>query len=175
MNRETLLHVGYIARKYSFKGEVLARFEEDYLSEFKIKDIYIEIKGDLVPFSILKMLPHTKGLQRLKIDTIDAEEQALSLVRCNVYISKALLPQKRGKDFYLHELIGFTVEDSLHGTIGKITRIDQAHIQPLMVIRQDANAKEVLIPLVDAFIVDLDRPSCVVKVKTPEGLIDLYR
>ena len=37
----------------------------------------------------------------------------------------------------------------------------------------NAACTEVLIPLVDAFVVDIDENACVIKVSLPDGLLDL--
>ena len=74
--------------------------------------------------------------------------------------------------FYDHEVIGYEVEDVVKGTIGKVTAIADFKLNPLLII--DFNEKEILLPLFDGLIVNVDRKSKKLKVNAPEGLIDLY-
>ena len=55
---------------------------------------------------------------------------------------------------------------------GKIISIKENISQDLFVI--DHNKNEVLIPIHDEFIVEVDKKKNQIIVKTPEGLIDLY-
>lgn len=92
-------------------------------------------------------------------------------------------------------LVGYTVIDSLRGTVGKAIRIEENPAHPLLVVSvevdsvsaekeegkvspsesdaTDAANREVFIPLVDAFIVDIDEEAGVLSVSLPDGLLDL--
>jgi 16S rRNA processing protein RimM len=58
------------------------------------------------------------------------------------------------------------------GNIGKIVSINDSSAQPLFEIMKDET--EILIPMIDAFIVQIDRANKKVVLDTPEGLVDLY-
>ena len=62
--------------------------------------------------------------------------------------------------------------DTKRGNIGKITAINDSGAQPLFEI--DKNGTEILIPLIDDFIIALDRKNKTITLETPEGLVDLY-
>ncbi len=66
-----------------------------------------------------------------------------------------MLPKLEGKKFYFHEVIGFDVEDVHLGNIGKIVSINDCAAQPLFEILKDQT--EILIPMIDDFIVEIDR------------------
>ena len=75
-------------------------------------------------------------------------------------------------NFYDHEVIGFEVEDVVKGEIGKVTAIADLKQNPLLVI--EFKDKEILLPIFDGLIVKVDRKLKRLKVKAPDGLIDLY-
>ena len=62
--------------------------------------------------------------------------------------------------------------DTRKGNIGKISAINDSGAQPLFEI--DKNGTEILIPLIDDFIIALDRANKSITLETPEGLVDLY-
>ena len=53
-----------------------------------------------------------------------------------------------------------------------MTGVADLKLNPLLII--DFNGKEILLPLFDGLIVNVDRESKQLKVNAPEGLIDLY-
>ena len=65
-----------------------------------------------------------------------------------------------------------SIEDIVKGPIGKVTGVADLKLNPLLII--DFNGKEILLPLFDGLIVNVDRESKQLKVNAPEGLIDLY-
>ena len=82
------------------------------------------------------------------------------------------LPKLEGNKFYFHEIIGFNVVDEEKGNIGKIREIYDNMTQPIMAI--DFGEKEILIPLIDEVIKQVDRQNKTIHIKAPQGLIDIY-
>jgi len=83
-----------------------------------------------------------------------------------------MLPKLEGTQFYFHEVIGFDVLDTRLGNIGKITGINDSGAQAIFEIEK--NGTEILVPLIDEFIIALDRTNKTITLETPEGLVDLY-
>ena len=83
-----------------------------------------------------------------------------------------MLPKLTGNKFYFHEVIGFEVEDKRLGYVGEIQSINDSTAQPLFeVLKGDA---EILIPMIDHFLVKIDRENKKVIMDLPEGLIEMY-
>jgi 16S rRNA processing protein RimM len=89
-----------------------------------------------------------------------------------IFLPLTLLPKLSGNKFYYHEVIGYSVQDAIHGDVGKITGVIDTTAQALLEV--DFDSKEILIPITDAIITEVDRENKIVKVTTPEGLIDIY-
>ena len=100
------------------------------------------------------------------------EEDADTLMKSDVYLPLELLPKLEGNKFYFHEVIGFTMIDTNFGNVGNITAINDNTAQALFEIDRDGT--EILIPMNDEFIVEVNREKKTITVETPEGLIDLY-
>ena len=69
-------------------------------------------------------------------------------------------------------MIGFEVEDEEKGRIGVIAGVYENTTTPLLSV--EFNGKEILIPVIDEVIIDVNRDERLMKVKAPMGLIDLY-
>lgn len=173
MKKEDCFYLGKIVRKYSFKGELLAKLDTDEPSLYDNLDaLFIDLRGTLVPFFIVESQLHKSDLLRLKLEDVDTEADADALIKSELYLPVELLPKLEGNKFYFHEVIGFTITDQNFGNVGTIKAINDNTAQALFEI--DRQGVEILIPMNDEFIVKVDRANKTILVNTPEGLIDLY-
>lgn len=173
MEKKDCFYLGKIVKKYSFKGELLAKLDTNQPELYENLDaIFVEIRGNLVPFFVEHSQFHKSELLRIKFEEVDTEGDADALLKCDMYLPLELLPKLDGNKFYFHEVIGFIIKDKNFGKVGIIKGINDTTAQALFEI--DRNGKEVLIPMNDDFIKKVDRPNKTILVETPEGLIDLY-
>jgi 16S rRNA processing protein RimM len=173
MRKEDCFYLGKIVKKYSFKGELLAKLDTDQPELYEDLDaVFVQLGRDFLPFFVEKSSLHKSDLLRLKFEDVDTEDDAEQLLKCELYLPLAALPKLEGNKFYYHEIVGFTVEDVNFGTVGTIVSVNDTTAQPLFEI--DRNGIEILIPMNDDIIQKVDREAKVIHVETPEGLIDLY-
>jgi 16S rRNA processing protein RimM len=173
MRKEECFYVGKVVNKFSFKGEVLVKLDTDEPELFlEMESVFIEVGKNLVPFFIERSQLHKSLLLRLKIEDIDDEPAADSLMKRDLYLPLSFLPALEGNKFYFHEVIGFKMIDTEHGEIGNITGINDSTTQALFEVDKDGD--QILIPLNDNFIDKVDRQEKTITVTTPDGLIDLY-
>ncbi len=173
MKKEDCFYLGKIVKKYSFKGELLAKLDTDEPELYENLDaIFIDLRGNLVPFFVESSQLHKSDLLRLNFEDVDSEADADALLKYDLYLPLDLLPKLEGNKFYFHEVIGFKITDENFGEVGIIKRVNDSTAQALFEI--DRNSIEILIPMNDEFIVNVDRENKTVFVNTPEGLIDLY-
>ena len=173
MRKEDCFYLGKIVRKHSFKGEVVAKLDTDEPELYKnLESVFVMLNNNLVPFFIVKSLLQKGNQLRLQFEDMSCEEDADAIMGAGLYLPLEFLPKLAGNKFYFHEIIGFDIEDDSHGYIGVVTGVNDTSAQPLFEI--NANGKEVFIPMIDHFIVKIDRGNRKIVVTTPEGLIDLY-
>ncbi|WP_106790681.1 ribosome maturation factor RimM [Aquimarina sp. Aq78] len=173
MKKEECFYLGKIVSKFSFKGEVLVKLDTDEPESYtKMESVFVHYNNNLVPFFIEKCSLHKSDLLRIKFEDVDSEADADDLMKTELYLPLTLLPKLEGTQFYYHEIIGFTIIDSVFGEVGIIKAINDTTAQALFEI--DRNGTEILIPMNDEFIDKIDRESKTITVHTPEGLIDLY-
>ncbi|MFD1017311.1 ribosome maturation factor RimM [Winogradskyella rapida] len=173
MKKDDCFYLGKIVKKYSFKGELLAKLDTDEPDLYdQLEAIFVDLRGNLVPFFVESSQLHKSDLLRLKFEDVDTEADADALIKTDLYLPLDLLPKLEGDKFYFHEVIGFKIKDQNFGAVGTITGINDSTAQALFEI--DRDGIEILIPMNDEFIVNVDREQQTIEVKTPEGLIDLY-
>ena len=173
MQKKECFYLGKITKKHSFKGEVVIALDTDEPELYADLDaIFVELRNVLVPFFIERSLLQKGNQLRVKFEDINSEQDAESILKLDVYLPLDLLPKLEGNKFYYHEVIGFTIKDVNHGNLGEITGINDSSAQPLFEVRMGTN--ELLIPIIDEFIKEVDRASKTIIVTTPDGLIELF-
>ena len=171
MNIQDCFYLGEIVSKYSFKGEVLLKLDSDEIDLKKIKTIFLSINGSIVPYSVDNIKLHKSSLLRIKLENIDSEEKANKILKIKTYLPIKDLPKLNGNKFYYHEIINFTVLDLHLGKIGKVQEVNDQTLQPIIIA--DNGKRKIMIPLVDDFLIDLDKYKKTITFNLPEGLTTL--
>ncbi|GEC78524.1 ribosome maturation factor RimM [Flavobacterium aquatile] len=173
MRKEDCFYLGKIAKKFSFKGEVLIYLDTDEPELYEdMESIFVEFNKNLIPFFIENSSLHKNDFLRVKFEDVDNEEQADEIINCEVYLPISMLPKLEGNKFYFHEVIGFEIEDKRLGVFGKIVSINDSSAQPLFEVVN--GSVEILVPMIDQFLVKIDRENKKVIMDLPEGLVEMY-
>ena len=173
MRKEDCFYLGKIAKKFSFKGEVLLYLDTDEPELYEnMESVFVEFNKNLVPFFIENSSLHKNDFLRVKFEDVDDEVEADSILNCDVYLPISMLPKLEGNKFYFHEVIGFEIEDQRLGIFGKIVSINDTSAQPLFEVI-NGNV-EILVPMIDQFLVKIDRENKKVIMDLPEGLVEMY-
>ena len=173
MRKEDCFYLGKIAKKFSFKGEVLIYLDTDEPELYEnMESIFVEFNKNLIPFFIENSSLHKNDFLRVKFEDVDNEEQADEIIGSEVYLPISMLPKLEGNKFYFHEVIGFEIEDKRLGIFGKIVSINDSSAQPLFEVVN--GSVEILVPMIDQFLVKIDRENKRVIMDLPEGLVEMY-
>ena len=173
MRKEDCFYLGKIAKKFSFKGEVLIYLDTDEPELYEdMESVFVEFNKNLVPFFIENSNLHKGDFLRVKFEDIDTEEEADEIMGCEIYLPLNMLPKLTGNKFYFHEVIGFEIEDQRLGVFGKIVSIHDTSAQPLFEVI-NGNV-EILVPMIDQFLIKIDRENKKVIMNLPEGLVEMY-
>lgn len=71
------------------------------------------------------------------------------------------------------DVAGFAVVDATAGLLGAVSEIQQNPAHPILVVERTEGADELLIPLVDEFVVSVDEQDERIDVDVPAGLLEL--
>ena len=171
MTIDDCFYLGRVTKPWGVKGQVILFLDVDSPEEYAGLDLaFVEIKGKLVPhFFHIDQLNGNKAVATF--EEIGAD-QALALVGHDLYLPLDLLPKLEGNKFYFHEVVGFRVIDEEKGDIGTLEQVIEYPAQPLFQIMK--NGVEVLVPVIDEVVEEVDREQKILRIKAPKGLIDLY-
>lgn len=174
MQKKDCFYLGKITKKFSFKGEVLIYLDTDEPELYdEMESVFVDFNNQLVPFFIERSAPHKNDFLRVKFEDVDDEPAADELLGKEVYLPLSMLPRLEGNKFYFHEVIGFDIIDSKTGFIGKIQGVNDSTAQPLFEVRK--GDKECLIPIIDQFLIEVDRSQRRIVMNLPEGFTDLLQ
>lgn len=172
MTKDDCFYLGKITKLHGYKGAMVLYLDVDDPSlYYGLDGVFLEIGGTLIPHFIQRADPRGNQLI-VEFEGVKGEEAALALVNKPVYLPMDLLPKLSGKQFYFHEVLGFTIRDLAFGVVGPIKSITDHPVNPLFVI--DHNGREVLMPMNDDVLVEVNRELREIVTQAPEGLIALF-
>ncbi|AMM51481.1 ribosome maturation factor RimM [Rufibacter sp. DG15C] len=173
MTLDACFQLGYIVRTHGTKGQVVAFFDVDFPEEYdELESVFLLINGKLVPFFIDDLNPQDKGKSIIKFEDVDTVVQAEKLKGTSLYLPLKMLPELEEDQFYFHEVIGYTVVDSVLGELGTVETFFDLPAQDLLAMQYQGH--EILIPVNDEVIQRTDKAERKLYVTLPEGLMEVY-
>jgi len=173
MDTESLHFLGRLGKPWGHQGELTVHLEEVDLDEIThAGSIFVDIDGQRVPFFFTRI--YEKGRDTLiKFDDFNDPQSASILVGRDIYAPPGHLVDGSDESWDPEEFVGLLVRDEKHGDLGEVTALEGNAKNPVLVIMR--GTQEVMVPLVDEMIVDINMEERSLLIRTPEGLIDLYR
>jgi 16S rRNA processing protein RimM len=173
MKKDELFLLGKIVRTFGSKGEVIIQFDAELLTLIKkLESVFLKLNENLVPFFIEYTHPRSRNQVLVKFMDDDNTDEAFSFTGCEVYIPSGLIPRQKRTKLFSFEIEGYRVIDVNHGETGIVSAILELPQQSLLSV--DSNGKEILLPIVEDFIKEVDRRNRIIYTEAPEGLIELY-
>ncbi|WP_437920694.1 ribosome maturation factor RimM [Sphingobacterium sp. LRF_L2] len=173
MNLSDTFYIGYVTKTRGLKGELQLFFEfEDYMDlDFDV--LFLEVNKKLVPYFVDSIKLQKNSTAYLNLEDVDHIDKAQPLVKRKVYLPNDKMPERDPDDFRYTDLVGFLVIDEHEGELGEITNVQELPQQFIATV--DFQGKELLFPLNEELILDIDMEEEIIEVELPEGLVDLYR
>ena len=173
MNKKNGFILGKLTKPFRYSGELVLWMDVDEADLYKeIRLIWLEMRQQLVPYSIIKLKPH-KDRFVVKLEGVDTEAGAKELCGKDIYLPSEMLPELDDATFYFHEVPGWTVLDIESGAeLGEVMRVLDHGPYPMLEVENDG--KEMVLPLPEHFKIEVDRKNKVLKVEVPEGLVDVF-
>lgn len=170
---KSYIKTGKIVAAHGLKGEVVLQHEFGKKTDLKkLPALFVEIKKDsFVPYFISKAKGTTEKESLLLLEEVDTREKAQLLVGKVCWLPEAEFKQ------YAHKqapagLLGYQVVEDGKDPLGVIEEVIEQPQQ--LLCRIQMAGKEVLIPLNEATLIEIDHTAKKVIVQLPEGLLDIY-
>ena len=169
--KDEIFPIGQITKAHGLKGELSFTTTSAILEDVEVPFVILEPEGLLVPFYIesVRMKTDTTGL--LKLERVDTEEQASEYAGLTIYLPNMFLDEIEDAEIETEYFVGFEIIENQKGSIGRITAVDDSTANALFVVETESG--EVLIPISDEFITEIDHDRKTISMKLPEGLLDL--
>jgi len=160
--------VGRIKRAVGLKGEVLIKAFSSTKSITTSGYLFLKGKDDFERFQIIKF--RGKGLKELVclLEGVNNRTLAEHLERKQVFQEKSLLPREDSDEYFWYELKDLKVVDRNGNELGTIYSIIETGAQDVLVVRD--TKREILIPMMDGFIQQIDTTKGICLVDLPPGL-----
>ncbi len=172
MDKQSCFELGYVTKSFGLQGQVTAVFDVDQPDLYKkLESVFVEVNSTLIPFFVSSLKLDYQDKIIIKFDDIDNQDQANELKGSKLFLPLDFLPESENDDPYLHEYVDMDVVEDGKG-LGKITSYSESGTQIILVM--DYEGHEVLFPLVDQIVLNIDKKANQLTVKLPEGLIDVY-
>lgn len=169
--KETLSQIGFISKLSGFKGEVMLILENiTFDSLLKAKFLFIELNGIPVPFAV-EEIKEKSGNAVVKFEDVNDVDYARRLVNNQVLIVSKR-KKKTVKEASWMDMVGYEIIDPEYGSLGKIQKIEEYPQQ--MIATCNVNGKDVLIPLSEHLIKEINDEERKIYLELPEGLLDIY-
>lgn len=172
MKIEDSFYIGYITKTKGLKGEVQVFFEYPDPEELELKSVFVELNGKLVPYFISSFKLQSNQTGYFYFDDIDTIDKAEKLVRKKLYQPISIRPERDEDEFLITDLKGYIAHDERFGELGEIIEIHEYPQQFVAVVPY--KFREILFPLNDEFIREINEEEGIVYLDLPEGLIDVY-
>jgi 16S rRNA processing protein RimM len=164
-----LVAVGKVVGVFGSKGSLRVSILTDFPSRIpRLKSVYLA-GGDTKLYQVVAFKRHGRGYN-LTVSGVDTREQARALVGSYVSIPEEELEQLPQGTYYGFQVVGSTAVFPDGEKIGEIKDILELPGNDVLVI--DRKGEEVLVPLVEAFVKEIDVKEKRVVIEPVKGLIE---
>ena len=166
-----LVAIGRVVKPQGRKGEVLVESFSDRKDRFpSLRAVYLADEGGPArEVKVMDCWPH-KGRFVVKLDGVDSIDEAEALRGAELRIGEEDLESLPSGSYYHHQLRGLTAVDEAGGELGRVEDILETGAEaPVLVVK--GRKGEVLVPLAETFIRNVDLEAGRVVVVIPE-LVD---
>ena len=168
--------IGHTRKAHGLTGELKLHIDERYLEDFlKNERIFLDVKGTKIPYFVANV--RGKGEMILLLEDVSDRDAATMLQGREVFLrEKDLLPDEERELEYVEEVLeyehltGFMLIDQLLGEMGIIGLVLEMPQQEMAFLKYQG--REVLVPLNEQLIVEVDEAGKKVIMDLPGGLLD---
>lgn len=166
--------LGRVVKPHGVRGELCIKSDADSPSIFgQVPALYLQ-DGDKAPasFKVRSWREH-KEFVLIQLQGVDDRDRAEELRGRTVLVRDEDLPELEDGEHYLYEMMGCRVVLEDGTPVGVLEEFFETAEQDTWVIIDDQN-REILLPAVPEFVLDVDLDAEVIVIAPPEGLLDIY-
>ena len=163
--------LGEILKPHGIKGELKILFYNENSSSLK-KDQTVFLKNSQEVFYEYKIerIIYSFRKNRIKFFDINTIDEANQLRGYTLNALRSDLPKLNNNEYYLNDLIGYSVKDNSDKIYGKVNSVLSLPANNVLSIMKED--KEYLIPLIKDVVINVDQNLEVITIDPIEGLFN---
>jgi len=173
---DALLLVGRVGKAHGVHGEVKVIPETD--DPHRLAGLTTVFLGQRPGATVSRTVASVRFQQTkrgliavFKLEDVDTREAATALGRQGVFAREEELPPLDEDEFFIHDLVGLQAVTDQDKPIGTIEDVLEGPAHPIFVVHRPGQP-DAMIPVVSAFIAEIDLDAGQVVVRPIEGLLD---
>jgi 16S rRNA processing protein RimM len=172
MAKTEYFEFGYLTKPHGLKGafHVFMDVDDPYAYE-SLDAVFVQQGNEMVPYFIAE-LQIRDNMNLMVLEGIDSVDSAKELVGSKLFLPVAMLPKLNDNQYYYHEIVDYQVVDLILGPLGNVKEVYSTGAQDVIIMIYQG--VEVLIPLTDEIVPQVDKNNKVITTQLPEGLLDVY-
>ena len=136
-------------------------------------ELYVALAGRRATRARVEAFQPTRGGGLLRLEGIDDRDRAEALRGARLEVDPDQVPDAPEGFYYHFQLIGCRCRDTRHGELGEVVDVVEDGGGTLLAVRGDGDdAVTLLVPFVDAVLVEVDVPGRRIALDLPEGLVE---
>jgi 16S rRNA processing protein RimM len=166
-----LIQLGSIYRPHGVKGMMKVKVDPLYMDELLgLKAIFLQTKVGNLPYFIQSVEAISDDMALLQLEDIDTKEKAAELVKAPLMAESEVLDIVTAEEW--SDVVGYILFDKQMGIIGPIDHVLEMPQQVLAEVHYQG--KDILVPLHDDLILEVDALEKKVIMNLPEGYFDIF-
>ena len=162
---------GRITKINSYDGSVTVRLEKSFIENIpEMGSVFLEIEGRPVPFFISGYDYPGAGVIRLVLDDYDTPEKVKEFIGSRVFLTSPDYNQIISPENFVID--GFKIFNQDKILIGVVKEVIHNTGQSLLNVTTAGNT-EILIPLHEDLVINIDPDEKIIIMNIPEGLIEI--
>ena len=164
--------IGQTLKTHGLEGGIVVHVEGDFMEFFLASEfVFLDLNGSIVPFYVEDIQQDDPMI--IFLEDISDPESAASIVPADILLPSGLVPVIQSvselADFGWTE--GFTVFGNEGEKVGEVIRVENYPRQTMAFVSR--HGREVMLPLHEDLIMDVDKDAMSLTLDIPEGLLDL--
>lgn len=161
---------GYLLKAHGVKGEMNGVLEVEIDLEH-IAYFVVKVDGLSVPFFVKEIRETGNRGILVRFEGVETERQMRPLLKSRtLWVDEALVIGDELSEENEDGMVGYTLEDEAFGRLGEIVGVDSQTANVLWIVER-SNGEELLVPVAEEYVREVDDERKVIKVHLPDGFV----
>lgn len=166
---EDYLRVGTYANTHGVRGEIKVYPHTDDVRRFSDLDsVMLDTKDGIITYEI-QSVRYYKNMAIIKFKGIDNINDIEKYKGSDIFIDRSQAVELDEDEYFLCDIIGADVYTDTDEKLGTVKEVLQTGANDVYVVQRD-DKKDILIPVIPSFVLDIDTDNKLVKVHMLPGL-----